>query len=493
MRSDIQTLTERIADHHSSHQGLVQNSDKELDGKLQGFLLAAEETSKSLVQQCKVNLSNELASQKSAISNQQAWVQSKIDTLKNAIPAKTTPVNSEQSPKWSDLTNIANSCKMAYNTSSEEINVLKENIDTLNNTIAALTSTHTKEPTPKWSDLEDVANCCKVANKTASEELSSLKESIRTVMMQQKPVSTPENHPGKKKLVLLTDSNGKRLDKMKFCRPIPLKDVKWEICYTLKDVTAALESLCDVEFDMLVICCGTNDIDRLPGNVVAEKLTQLIHKIKLERPFTKIILSETTPRQYTRDDEIIRCNQILHEQLDLTPNVFIADQSKLRDTTWSLYEDDKHVLRERINVYAGNIKAAMRKARSSSPNKSAPSHTASSAPSYTRDSKKNPHNTLTTLETRNNTSTELDNARPLMSCSVAPPVQTHLYRPQHPGSQSTTPPSTQRKSSPHMRGASPIGDRLLNISQNQHQPKENKLRDTLVAKLSDVLMCLQAW
>ena len=47
---------------------------------------------------------------------------------------------------------------------------------------------------------------------------------------------------------------------------------------------------------------------------------------------------------------------------------------------------------------------------------------------------------------------------------------------------------------PPMRGATPVGDRLLNMSKNQNQTNESKLRDTLVAKLSDILMCLQtAW
>ena len=517
LRSDLQTMTERMADHHSSNEALIQTKNKEWDGRLQGFLLAAEETSQFLVQQCKSDLSEELANHRSTISNQQSWVQSNIETLKKATPVNTSVESEEQPPKWSDLASVANSCKAASNSTSEEIHVIKEDIDALKSSIATLASTHSEEQLPKWCDLENVANGCKLANKTTSEELTSLKESIRTAMLQPAPQTASEHHPGTKKLVLLTDSNGKRLDKMKFCRPIPLKDVTWEICYTLADITAALESLRDIEMDMIVICCGTNDIDQLPGSVVAEKLTQIVHRIKLEHPMTKIVLSETTPRKFTRDDEIKHCNQALHEQLDLTPNVFIADQSKLRDATWSLYEDNKHILRDRINVYAGNIKAAMRKARTNTPNKSSSApdqHPRTSMHAGNSRNNRSYLTTHTTSNTRDKTSTSSNmssyNIQPLMSCSVAPPPQQQLgsnsvssgfQAPGHPGSgHPRSQPSfslTPRMSCPPpMRGTTPIGDRLINISQNQHQTtetKENKLRDTLVAKLSEVLMCLQAW
>ena len=480
-------MTQTINDYRSSQQELISKSNMDLDGKLSGFLLSAEETSKGMVQSCKVEITKELARHKSTVTAQQSRLQSDFDTLKNNTPTRDSEV---VPPKWSDLEKISDCCKKANETATNEINSLKQRFQ-----VSAF-------PSPGGAHS--------AASAGDANELTWERDTQTQQPQQQQPehlTPPPEIQATKKKLVLLTDSNGKRLDKKKFCRPIPLKEVHWQICYTLNDITSALDGLRELEIETLVICCGTNDIDTKTGVAVANQLTDIIHRIKLEHPLTKIVLSETTPRKYRRDDEIIKCNETLHQQLDRTPNVFIAEQSGLRDAAWSHYEDDKHILRDHINIYAGNIKSAMRESRMkrdpNSKHKDAPKRTLHSGTSTSMS------NSSSTPSTNNYVI-----APPLMSLTANPPPQHssnnyHLqyqqqlqqprqqhHRPTSPHNLSQGPRMSSTVGGP-VRGIAPIGDRLLHLSQTQHhqqhQSKVDHLRDTLTSKFSDILKCLQAW
>ena len=278
----------------------------------------------------------------------------------------------------------------------------------------------------------------------------------------------------------------------------------------LDSVSTALESLQGTEVEMIVICCGTNDIDKNSGDAVAHKIISLAHKIRLERPLTKIIISETTPRKLHRDEEIKQCNDVLHAQLDGTPNVEIAVQSGLRTQNWELYEDDKHILRNKINIYAGNIKSAMRKARTgnhSSNNATStmmpPTHMSAAIVSTAtnthgikyRDFRYTPAANSNFNSNTNNTKSYAA-ATPLMSHAVAPPP--HLVNNNHPPRKPDPPPQPQTlppvasKSYQSTHRTTSIGERLLSISQEEPSG-ENKMRDTLITKLSEVIKCLQVW
>ena len=166
-----------------------------------------------------------------------------------------------------------------------------------------------------------------------------------------------------KKLLVLHDSNGSRLNCSRFCSPIPLEDTRWGTCYTIKQLHTTLDTLRNCCFEMIVITCGTNDIDHKTGERVASELINIIKRVRKEHPQSKLVVSEATPRSRTRDDQIQACNYILHQRLQNENDVTIAEQHSLLNANWSLYEDDKHILREQINTYAVKLKSAMRKAR----------------------------------------------------------------------------------------------------------------------------------
>ena len=75
-----------------------------------------------------------------------------------------------------------------------------------------------------------------------------------------------------------------------------------------------------------------------------------------------MIISEVTPRQIRRDEEVQICNKTLHNQLG--ESVTLANHSNLRNSEWSFHVpgDDKHLAAESIARFAHNLKSAFRKA-----------------------------------------------------------------------------------------------------------------------------------
>ena len=125
------------------------------------------------------------------------------------------------------------------------------------------------------------------------------------------------------------------------------------------------------DYDVVVIHVGVNDIDRTEGREVAKRLINVTSRIKAAAPGIQIILSEVTPRQLTRDDEVIACNEELRI-LQGTDNITLAKHSNLRDKQWSFHKpkDDKHFTKPAIARLAGNLKSAFRKAMNIRPRRS---------------------------------------------------------------------------------------------------------------------------
>ena len=521
LRADLLSLTETVKNQHSALENMVKQTNIAWDEKLVGFLDSADKTSRKIVEQSKRELRKEMEQNKSSFRTE-------LQSLMDKRPPEPR-VTEHMPPDWNeDIKSISDSCRSANEAAKREMEELveqskrelrmemEENKSFIRSELHSVVDKRPSEPreteytTPKWKeDLKSISETCRLANEAAMREIEEMRNNInRANRLRDSPHSPREIPSGKKRIALLTDSNGKRLDRKKFCQPVPLKDVVWNTCYTLDQVEACLESLKDTEIDMLVICCGTNDIDTTPGVTVAERLVKLIHQVKLQHPDMKIVVSETTPRQYDRDDEIKLCNAALHAQLVDTPNVAIAVQSRLRDSNWALYEDNKHILRSKINVYAGNIKSAMREVRSKRGNLLAAANTSTTT---NLPQTAHPQNSSSRRHLTNTTSipdAHYNNVAPLMSQTVVPPrahfhghphklnplqqhhtpQQHHTAQQHHTSASSSMPPTSVLPS----LNTTPIQDRLRRISQTDGPPDGSKMRETLITKLGDILKCLQS-
>ena len=115
-------------------------------------------------------------------------------------------------------------------------------------------------------------------------------------------------------------------------------------------------------YDVIIVHVGVNDIDKHDGPTVAEKLADVTKRIAEAAPHAKILLSEVTPRQLNRDDQVVECNQLLPSAVH--SDIVIIRHSNLRNDEWSFHDagDDKHLAEDSIARFAGNLKAGFRRA-----------------------------------------------------------------------------------------------------------------------------------
>ena len=167
-----------------------------------------------------------------------------------------------------------------------------------------------------------------------------------------------EQRPAKK-IIMFMDSNRSFLDKSKLWKNLTLVPVG---CLPELDKTILNYDL--REYDVVIIHIGVNDIDNNSGMNVARRLIRLTSSIKTHAPGIKIILSEITPRQLTRDNEVVACNAELHETLGKAENVTLVNHSNLRNDEWTHHKkkDDKHINETSAARLAGNLKSAFRRA-----------------------------------------------------------------------------------------------------------------------------------
>ena len=260
-------LTEMIENKLLEKTDLRDETKEELDKKLVGFLEAANETCQVTTRRAEVKLTSELDKLKSQVAGQESRLQSQIDHVKNSMnDFTTTRDDCQATPKWVDMENIKNACKQHNTLTMNDIQSLKEDLYTTKEQLEG-----NIQQTPKWGDLENIQNICKQHNASTMNEIKLLKEQISNTQEHNEVQSrspsavtvkppTPQGveQKGKKKIVILTDSNGKRLNQRKFCHPIPLKEVTWEIRYTLDKIQPILQTnKLNVHRCVRVLVCGS--------------------------------------------------------------------------------------------------------------------------------------------------------------------------------------------------------------------------------------------
>lgn len=113
--------------------------------------------------------------------------------------------------------------------------------------------------------------------------------------------------------------------------------------------------------DWYALTLGVNDTDKNSGAAVFNQILEMIDFVQ-DRFKVKVVISEITPRKFTRDDEVKVCNRLLNELVGNKEDVFIARHSNLRDPEGSFFYDEKHIKASCIGRYCANIKRALRKA-----------------------------------------------------------------------------------------------------------------------------------
>ena len=170
---------------------------------------------------------------------------------------------------------------------------------------------------------------------------------------------SPEQQPKRlNETLIFMDSNRKILDTNLLWKNSTMVD-----CATISALHKKLESTPLDNYDIVVIHVGVNDIDSKDGQQVADDLYNEVETIRSKAPHVKIILSEVTPRQLTRDNDVVECNKQLRTFSSSDNNVTLAKHSNLRPPDmFRNKNDDKHFHESKAGLLASNIKRALRQA-----------------------------------------------------------------------------------------------------------------------------------
>ena len=153
-------------------------------------------------------------------------------------------------------------------------------------------------------------------------------------------------------ILMCFDSNGKYIDRKKLWK---LNNSDYKRCSTLHNVRELIKELQIKQLKYVMICVGVNDIDNKEHNQIFEEMMSLINEIRTKFPGIKLVISEITPRRDARDAEVKKFNSLLNSFAVNEGDVTVINQSNLRDPTWSMYSDDKHIRENKIAKYASNI------------------------------------------------------------------------------------------------------------------------------------------
>ena len=170
-----------------------------------------------------------------------------------------------------------------------------------------------------------------------------------------------KQHEGRKRLnetIIFMDSNRKILDKNLLWKNSTMVE-----CPTTATLHEKIEKTSFADFDIVVIHVGVNDIDTKDGQTVADDLYKEVETIRTKAPHVKVVLSEVTPRQNSRDNEVIECNKQLETFSSSDTNITLATHSNLRyPEMFRSKTDDKHFHQNKSGILASNIKRALRQA-----------------------------------------------------------------------------------------------------------------------------------
>ena len=159
------------------------------------------------------------------------------------------------------------------------------------------------------------------------------------------------------KTIIFMDSNRKLLNLDQLWKNSTMVE-----CGNIPSLMRKITSTDFNDYEMAVVHVGVNDIDHNIGRNVAADLCTAIKSIQEKAPHVKIILSEVTPRQLTRDNEVVECNKHL-KSISASFGITLALHSNLRSP--DMYRnntDDKHFHDNKAGVLASNIKKGLRTA-----------------------------------------------------------------------------------------------------------------------------------
>ena len=110
----------------------------------------------------------------------------------------------------------------------------------------------------------------------------------------------------------------------------------------------------------VLVNVGVNDLDSNTAEEVFHQLRTVVEMLRIKYDNPIITLGEITPRAEDKDEEVIKCNDMIREFAATKDYIFVAKHSNLRTDDYRLFSDTKHVKRQSIPIFVSNLKKALR-------------------------------------------------------------------------------------------------------------------------------------
>ena len=125
-------------------------------------------------------------------------------------------------------------------------------------------------------------------------------------------------------------------------------------------ITVNQKNFEDVKYFLLNV--GLNDIDEKDHIEVFQDMEILTNEIREKYPGIKFIISEFIQRNDSRNTEVQLFNKLLTDYALNNEDITVARHGNLKDATWSMYRDAKHIKESKVAKFAANLIRALKTA-----------------------------------------------------------------------------------------------------------------------------------
>ena len=131
-------------------------------------------------------------------------------------------------------------------------------------------------------------------------------------------------------------------------------------CGNLDDVHNVIVNIPpNEEVKHILIHVGVNDLDDKDHTHVFNEMRHLLTQIRRMFKNIRMVVSEATPRNASRDKEVVEYNKLLHEYVKGIDDITITQHNSLRD--WRMFSDSKHIKSGKIAKFAANLIFALKR------------------------------------------------------------------------------------------------------------------------------------
>lgn len=270
-------------------------------------------------------------------------LRSEVDSLKSLV---TDLIENKETEKYANTDNVEKP-------TTPTVNAYKEQTPETENSRCAETTVSSDKEDCELSITKNILhkNRFEVLRDLNEEEDTKKSDESQELYMLPKDKHKSSTTQILDKIVILCDSNGKFIDKEK----LSTKPTEVLRCPTLHTAKEIIENTIQ-QPQVLIIHCGTNDLEHLPPDQVEEQSINLINLAANKHPKTKIIFSTLLSRKDSLNFNIARINQNIQKKCSHVPNIHFVSHDISED---QFFFDHKHLNQRGFRIFINGIKGAI--------------------------------------------------------------------------------------------------------------------------------------